>query len=448
MPVDSSVPRECFGDGIRCGPRRCRMMRKNNRLLSLKVLHGWILTLSAAGLIVWASPAWTDCGVTSGSVRILSNDFESLRIVGAAALDCSSATVEVASNQTTQHAEIQVPALKANPARYTVAIVSNNSMTSLLNDDLIRPLDDLVAQYGQQLDAQQLVRIDGKIMAVAFLIDAQHLFYRQDVLAKAGVPIPTSYEEILQAARIIRQRGIMQYPLAATDEPDWDLGQEFVNMYMGYGGELFAPGSAMATIENEKGVRSLEMIKALTSYMKPEFLTYDTELIAPMWAAGDVAMSVLWGSRAESFVGAGGSVSRIAEVTRLAAAPSVGGGKIPATTLWWDGFAIASNISDQDAKASFQTMMHAISPEVANAHPTAAVWLIKDYKPSPEAAGVLLSVRAGAKSYPMLPYMGYLHSAIGSNLIGFIQGRESAQQALKDAVAAYTTAAREAGYLQ
>ena len=38
----------------------------------------------------------------------------------------------------------------------------------------------------------------------------------------------------------------------------------------------------------------------------------------------------------------------------LAAAPTVGGGTIPAATLWWDGFTIAKNISDEDAEASFR----------------------------------------------------------------------------------------------
>jgi hypothetical protein len=39
----------------------------------------------------------------------------------------------------------------------------------------------------------------------------------------------------------------------------------------------------------------------------------------------------------------------VAENTVFAAAPTVGGGTIPATTIWWDGFAIAQNISDEDA---------------------------------------------------------------------------------------------------
>jgi hypothetical protein len=47
----------------------------------------------------------------------------------------------------------------------------------------------------------------------------------------------------------------------------------------------------------------------------------------------------------------------------------------------------------------------------------------------------------------MLPYAGLMHSAAGSELVDFMQGKETAEQALADLEAAYTTAATEKGYL-
>ena len=143
-----------------------------------------------------------------------------------------------------------------------------------------------------------------------------------------------------------------------------------------------------------------------------------------------------------------GAAPEVAADTVMAAAPTVGGGAIPATTLWWDGFVIAKNITDEDADASFRAMMTAISPEMAAANPTAAAWLIKGYTPTPAAVGVFETVKAGAKPYPMLPYMGLLHTALGDNLAEFMQGQETAEQALADATTAYNTAATEAGFLK
>ena len=111
--------------------------------------------VSLAALLAGAARPYADCGIQgAGSVRILSNDFEALRIVNDAAATCASDAVTVTANATAEHKNIQGPALTANPAEYTVAVVANNSIVPLLNDGLIRPLDDLVAQYGACAAAQ------------------------------------------------------------------------------------------------------------------------------------------------------------------------------------------------------------------------------------------------------------------------------------------------------
>jgi hypothetical protein len=48
----------------------------------------------------------------------------------------------------------------------------------------------------------------------------------------------------------------------------------------------------------------------------------------------------------------------------------------------------------------------------------------------------------------MIPYIGLMHNALGAELVDYLKGAESAQQALKDVEAAYVTAAKEAGYLK
>jgi hypothetical protein len=78
----------------------------------------------------------------------------------------------------------------------------------------------------------------------------------------------------------------------------------------------------------------------------------------------------------------------------------------------------------------------------------AAVWLIDGYNPGPAAAGVAATAQGGARPYPMVPQIGLLHNALGAELSDFMQGNESAEQALADAEAAYRDAAREAGFLQ
>jgi len=409
--------------------------------------HVLMVTVSAAILGLTAGTAFAECGIPAGSVRILSNDFEALRVVNAAAGECASDAVKVTANATAEHKNLQVPALTINPAEYTVAMVANNSIVPLLNGDLIRPLDDLVAKYGQDLQPNQLIKIDGKIMAIAFMGNSQHLFYRKDILDKAGVAEPESYEDVLAAAKAIKEKGLMQYPLAASDKPGWDLAAEFVNTYLGTGGEFFAPGSAELAINNDNGKKTLEVMKAMTEYMDPDYLTFDANAIKAEYEAGKVAIMNEWGSLAGATLDDEGAAEGVVANTVLAAAPTINGGTIPAAALWWDGFTIAKNISDEDAEASFRAMVHGISPEVIAKNAAVATWLVKGYTPGPSAVGVIATANGGARAYPMQPYMGLLHTALSAELAEFMSGQETADQALADVKAAYDTAAKEGGFL-
>ena len=168
-------------------------------------------TLAGAALVASAPLAFAqDCPIPDGSLRLLSNIHSAVEIVVDRIKSCGNPGLEVRANLTSQHAEIQGPALSVSPAEYNAIIIANSSLTALLNADLVRPLDDLVAAYGQQLAPNQLIKVDGRVVAIAFMANAQHLFYRKDILEEAGLTPPTTWEEVLAAAQVIRDKGIMQ----------------------------------------------------------------------------------------------------------------------------------------------------------------------------------------------------------------------------------------------
>ena len=398
--------------------------------------------------ILSAGTAIAECGIAApGDVRILSNDFEALRIVNDAAATCAADGVTVSANATAEHKNIQGPALTVNPAEYTVAVVANNSIVPLLNDGLIRPLDDLVAQYGADLQPGQLITVDGKIMAIAFMGNGQHMFYRKDILDQLGLPVPATTQDVLTAAAAIRDAGIMEYPLAAADKPGWDLAAEFVNLYLGTGDEFFAPGSAELAIDNDNGRLVLDTMREMTTFMNPDYLTYDANELNKLWDAGSIAIMNQWGSLAGAATDPAQANPEVAANTAFGPAPTIGGNTIPGAALWWDGFTIAANVSDADAAASFQAMVHGISPETIAANADAATWLVAGYEPGPAAVGVIANANGGARAYPMQPYMGLLHTALSTELADFIAGKEDATQALPDVKAAYVATAQEAGFL-
>ncbi len=391
-----------------------------------------------------------DCGPSGQSVRILGSDFPAIQAVsGTAEANCAANAGEFSVTLRDNTRDIMNQALTPDPAEYTSVIVANSTLTQLMNDDLVRPLNDLVEKYGQNLNPNQLITIDGNIMAVAFMANAQHLFVRTDILEQAGVEgIPTTVEEVVAAAEAIRAAGIMEHPLVMNMKVGWNVGEVFNLFYFAHGGELFQPGSAEPNINNETGVAALNSIKSLVEYAHPDHLSQASNETQGLWEAGQAALGIMWGSRGGAVLDGEGSTEDIISNTVLAAAPTAGGGSIPAATLWWDGVTISKNISDEEAEATFAALASALTADMVAEHNDDAIWLIEGFKPGPAAQGVAATAAGGAKPYPMIPYVNLMHNALGAELVDFYKGTESAEDALADVEAAYATAAKEAGFLK
>ena len=408
-----------------------------------------ILTSAVATLICSAAFA-KDCGPSGQSIRILASDFPAIHAVaGTAEENCAASASEFTRNHTTEARQIMNAALTPNPAEYTSVIVANSTLTQLMNDGLVRPLNDLVEKYGADLPKNLMITIDDNIMAVAFMANSQHLFSRKDILEKAGInSIPGTYSEIIGAAQAIRKAGIMEYPIVMNMKTGWNVGESFNLVFLAHGGEFFKPGTAEPTVNSAAGIAALNTLKALVEYAHPDHLTQASNETQAIWEAGEAALGIMWGSRGSVILDDEGSSEQVTSNTVLSSAPSVKPGGIPGATLWWDGFTISKNVSDAEAEATFAALASSLNSDMVAANNDDAIWLLEGFKPGAAAEGVSATAKGGAVPYPMLPQIGLLHNALGSELSEFLKGNESAEKALADVEAAYVTAAKEKGFLQ
>ncbi|MEM0949631.1 MAG: extracellular solute-binding protein [Pseudomonadota bacterium] len=412
------------------------------------ILKKIAITGAVAGLMTTAAYA-ADCGPEGQSIRLLGSDFPAIQAVsGTAQTNCGGAASEFTVTLRDDTRDMMNQAQTPNPAQYTSVIVANSTLTQLMNDGLVRPLDDLVEKYGAALNPNQLITVDGKVMAVAFMANSQHLYARTDLLEQAGVEgTPSTVEEVLDAAEKIRAAGILEHPIA-LNASGWNMGELFNLFFFGHGGELFVPGTAEPNVNNETGVAAINSIKALAEYAHPDYLSHASNETQGLWEAGQAALGIMWGSRGGVILDDEGSTSEITENTVLVSAPTVAGGSIPAATLWWDGVTIAANISDEEAEATFAALASALTAEMVADHNDDAIWLIEGFKPGPAAMGVAATAQGGAKPYPMIPYINLMHNAASAELADFLKGDETAEKTLADIEAAYVTSAKEAGFLQ
>ena len=398
----------------------------------------------AGAVSLMGSAAFAACSYENEvPIKSLSAGFEAWKAVTDAMAECGNFQAELDQEFRTK----QPAAFEANPSLYQIGGVSNGTITPLLNAGTIRPLDDLVEKYGQNLSANQLIRVNGEIMAIAMMVNTQHLMYRSDILADLGIATPTSWDEVYAAAAKIQEAGVVDYPLGATMKSGWNLAQEFVNMYPGFGGTFFNDDNTTA-VNSEAGMKALATMVQALDFTDPEVLVSDSTYVQQQFQQGKIAMANLWASRAGAMNDE--AESQVVGKIAMAAAPTAVDGGAPATTLWWDGIVIANNISDEEADAAFRLAMEGMDTEMVQSANEAAIWLVPGYEPTEIAVGAIATATANPAppAYPSTTQMGLLHTALGNELPAFLTGERGAEATLVAIEEAYTTSAKEAGVLQ
>lgn len=388
-----------------------------------------------------ASGAYAECAFENTvPLKSLTAGFEAWKAATDAMSECGNLEAELDQ----EFKDKQPEAFAADPALYQIGGVANGTLTPLLDAGTIRPLDDLIAEYAPDLPESRKIKIDGQTMAIAMMVNNQHLMYREDILNDLGIEVPTSYEAVLEASAKIQEAGVVDYPLGGTFGSGWNLGEEFINMFYGFDGNLTNADNT-PNINNETGVKTLEMLKAMTAYMDPEYLTSDSTYVQQQFQQGKIAMANLWASRAAAMDDE--AESTVVGKVKMASAPTVGGGSIPASTLWWDGFVIAKNITDEEAAAAIQVALEGTDKEMVMANNDAAVWVIDGYVAGDLAAGAAATAQGGAKPYASSTAIGAMHTALGDGVAAFLTGEKDAETTLADIEASYIAAATESGLL-
>ncbi|MEO0504462.1 MAG: extracellular solute-binding protein, partial [Pseudomonadota bacterium] len=244
------------------------------------------------GISLMSTGAYACAFENTQPVSSLSAGFEAWKSVTDAMAECGNFEAELDQEFRTK----QPAAFAANPSLYDIGGVSNGTITPLLNEGTIRPLDDLIAEYAPDLSPNMQIKIDGKTMAIAMMVNTQHMMYRKDIFDDLGLEVPTTWAEVLEVSAAIEEAGVVDYPLGATMKSGWNIAQDFVNMFYGYGGQ-FVDGDSNPTLNNEAGVNALEMMKAMTDYMDPEYLVSDSTYVQQQFQQGKIAMANLWASR-------------------------------------------------------------------------------------------------------------------------------------------------------
>ena len=406
-------------------------------------------SLAIAALVgSFSTVAHADCGIKGkGEVDVITNFFPTLELLAKRMKACATDDVKVQVKLTTEM-KSEIPlAFDASRSPYDAAAVASSSVTQLQAKGQLMPLNALVEKYKDEykIEDQMLIRFGGDVVAVAFMANAQVLYYRKDLFEKHHLGVPATYDEVLADAEIFKGDPEIDQAFSAAYGNTWELGNEFVDLFIAEGGALTDPQTSEPTFNSEAGLRTLDMMKRLFAHMSPNALSLDFGGVKQQMQQGRTAMAFLWGDIAATMDNP--NESKVVGKVGFAPAPSAVPGGPAATLFWWDGYVIPKNL-DGDPDLTFHVVMEALKPESVTENNDVTLWLRSNYKPTKYSAAIVDSVKLKAPPFPMTPQADLSLLALGENIGNFIAGKEDAKTSLDRAAVAYRQAAVNAGYLK
>jgi multiple sugar transport system substrate-binding protein len=116
--------------------------------------------------------------------------------------------------------------------------ISPGAFINYVNNGVAAPIDDIVDKSKFNAASVKAVSNDGKMYALPFEMEPVALYYRKDVLSKAGIEPPKTWDELLAAAKELtggKQKGIIIEPSPGPYQNFtwypflWSAGGEVVN---------------------------------------------------------------------------------------------------------------------------------------------------------------------------------------------------------------------------
>lgn len=411
------------------------------------------LLATAAVLAVIPGVAQARCdklvNAKAGEISVIGNSFPALQHIAKEMESCNQGGLKVQFKMTPNaRPETEQAFAASGPVAFDAAVVSGGVFSGLNAKGQLQPMTDLVNKYKAKykIEDSMLVKINGEVMAIAFMQNAQNLYYRKDLFAKHGLKVPATYPEMLEVAKMLKEKEpSIQNPIAQTFAKGFDSGAEFVNLFVGSGGKFFKAGSAAPDFNSDAGVKAFETMIAMTKYMTPNYLASNSDDVMNQFQQGTAAMGVLWASRAQRMDDE--KASKVVGKIDFAAAPAIMAGGKSATHLWWDGVVMPKNIKG-DRETVFQVMMEALDEETMKKGNDLTVWIRSAYQPTRFGGGVSASAKAGAPIWPTEPYFGLANAEINKVIPDVLTGAVAPRVALAAAAAGYEKLAKEQGFIK
>jgi sorbitol/mannitol transport system substrate-binding protein len=266
--------------------------------------------------------------------------------------------------------------LAGDTGTYDIVETYGFVIPALADAGKLLPLDDLFDKYADDYGLNKIsasmregMSYDGSLYALPMQAQMFVMAYRTDVFADLDLEVPTTFDEMIAAASVIRDAGVMENPIALPWLATSDVTTSFQATMNSLDAD-FVDADGQVTLDTPEGKEAVEALLALKPFMDPQVTTFDQPKVQQQMFNGTAAMSIMFSGRMSDLVDSNNS--KLSESIGFAAAPKVNReAQYSYNRLSIDGWSIPFN-TPLDSEMLFVMMASAVSEEASTSAVPAA----------------------------------------------------------------------------
>jgi multiple sugar transport system substrate-binding protein len=255
--------------------------------------------------------------------------------------------------------------LNAQTGAYDVIMLDDPWFPRFATTELLAPLTPLYQKRNQTGPDDDFVASSlalcrhpyesGALYGLPYVGNSQLFFYRQDLLQKYNLKEPTTWDDVLTAAKMIDEReragapgGGRVYGYVMRAARGNSAVADFMPIFWAFGAEMF-DDNGKPTVNSEKGINALKFMIELGKYAPPGYASFNATEVSAHLLQGTAAMSINWPAWISAFSDPAKSkvIGRVA-FTTMPGATSTGRAEIGNWLV-----AIPKAVRNQDAAFDF-----------------------------------------------------------------------------------------------
>ena len=206
--------------------------------------------------------------------------------------------------------------LKARTGAYDLIMMDDPWFPRFANEQVLTDLTPLLQKRGQTGPDSDFVEASvalcrhpyqtGPLYALPYVGNSQLFFYRKDLFEKNLIKNPTTWDEVLAAAKTIQEKesaganGAQVYGYVMRAAQGNAAVADFMPIFWAFGGEMF-DASGKPNVNSPEGIAALQFMLELGKYSPPGYASFNADEVGAHLLQGTAAMSINWPAWISSF---------------------------------------------------------------------------------------------------------------------------------------------------